>query len=220
MMKSKCWNLGVLCNINGNGRLDFIAGEDWRCPYIWWWKQPVIITKKWRKYLIGIFANKFHTQLWADVDGEGNPELVAGNYRFKPMNDVGKEWQRFHFAQGYVGTLVGVAWFKVEHDPHELWQEHILANDLFDPHSLIIADFTSNGLPDICVIEMNFIENPQVILFINRGNGKFETHVVDEGVGSHDAKLIHINGRPAIVGKSFTGKYLGEVHIWIPKWEH
>lgn len=285
---------GVLADVNNDGRLDFIAGGDSRSPYIWWWEQPTNPTEKWRRHIIGKFANKFHTQIWinidgrgelvtwnqgqrailrlkpvddlrrawqasfiaknvegeglawADVDGDGKPELIAGNYWFKPSDNECKEWQRFQFAEGYVGTLVEaadldgdgrveivlsegdaqyfgrkemgrVAWFKARNDPRQLWQEHVLANDLVDPHSLIVADLTGDGLPDICVIEMDFTENPQVILFVNRGNGRFETHVVDEGVGSHDARLIHVDGKPAIVGKPFIGKWLGEVHLWMPK---
>ncbi|MFA4044853.1 MAG: hypothetical protein HZRFUVUK_001654, partial [Candidatus Fervidibacterota bacterium] len=41
--------------------------------------------------------------------------------------------------------------------------------------------------------------------------------VVDSGVGSHDAKLIRIGNKPAVVGKPFTGKHLGEVHLWVMK---
>jgi hypothetical protein len=287
---------GALGDVNGDGRLDFIAGGDWRSPNLWWWEQPTDPTQKWKRHIIGTFANKFHTQLWvdidgdgkgelvtwnqgqkallwlkpqsdptkewqsfviardvdgeglawADVDGDGKPELIAGNFWFKPSGDVRKEWQRFQFAKGYVGTVVEaadldndgrveivlaegdaqyfgrkeqgrVAWFKSGKDPRQLWREHVLASDLVDPHSLIVADFTGDGLPDICVIEMDFTDRPQVILFVNKGNGKFETHVVDSGVGSHDAKLIRIGNKPAVVGKPFTGKHLGEVHLWVIK---
>ncbi|MEM2169970.1 MAG: VCBS repeat-containing protein, partial [Candidatus Bathyarchaeia archaeon] len=217
---------GVLADVNNDGRLDFIAGGDWRSPYIWWWEQPINPAERWRRHIIGKFANKFHTQIWinvdsggelvtwnqgqrallrlkpaddprktwqfsfiardvegeglawADVDGDGKSELIAGNYWFKPSNDECREWQRFQFAEGYVGTLVEaadldgdgrveivlsegdaqyfgrkemgrVAWFKARNDPRQLWQEHVLANDLVDPHSLVVADFTGDGLPDI-----------------------------------------------------------------------
>lgn len=288
---------GALGDVDGDGRLDFMAGGDWRGePRLWWWRHPPDPMGRWNRYAIGTFAPKFHTQLWvdvdgdgkgelvswnqgqkailwlkpqddptkpwhaftlasdvdgeglawADVDGDGKGELIAGNFWFKPKDEVHDEWQRFRFAQGYVGTVVEtadldgdgrveiilsegdaqyfgrkergrVAWFKWEADPRQPWREHVLACDLVDPHSLIVADFTGDGLPDICVIEMNFTDRPQVILFVNRGGGKFETHVADEGVGSHDAKLIHIGGRPAVVGKPFTGKYLGQVHLWTLK---
>ncbi|MFA0783767.1 FG-GAP repeat domain-containing protein [Fervidibacter sacchari] len=287
---------GALGDVNGDGRLDFIAGGDWRSPHLWWWEQPADPTQKWKRHIIGTFANKFHTQLWADIDGDGKgelvtwnqgqkallwlkpqsdprkewqsfviardvdgeglawadvdgdckPELIAGNFWFKPTGDIRKEWQRFQFAKGYVGTVVEaadldndgrveiilsegdaqyfgrkeqgrVAWFKSGKDPRQLWREHVLASDLVDPHSLVVADFTGDGLLDICVIEMDFTDRPQVILFVNKGNGKFETHVVDSGVGSHDAKLIRIGNKPAVVGKPFTGKFLGEVHLWVMK---
>ncbi|MEM3479110.1 MAG: VCBS repeat-containing protein [Candidatus Bathyarchaeia archaeon] len=137
------------------------------------------------------------------MDGDGRVEIVLS------------EGDAQYFGRKEMGR---VAWFKARNDPRQLWQEHVLANDLVDPHSLVVADFTGDGLPDICVIEMDFTENPQVILFVNRGDGEFEAHVVDEGVGSHDARLIHVDGRPAIVGKPFIGRWLGEVHLWMPKW--
>lgn len=287
---------GALGDVDGDGRLDFLAGGDWRSPHLWWWRQPPDPSQKWQRFPIGSFATTFHTQLWvdidgdgqgelitwnqggkallwlkpgvdptkawkafviaqdvqgeglawADVDGDGQAELIAGDFWFKPQGDARQGWQRFAFAQGYVGTVVAsadldgdgrmeivlaegdaqyfgrkeqgrVAWFKAPEDPRQLWQEHVLANDLVDPHSLVIADFTGDGLLDICVIEMDFTPRPQVILFLNRGNGRFETHVVDEGVGSHDAKLIRIGKRVGIVGKPFIGNYLGEVHLWLPK---
>ncbi len=287
---------GALGDVDGDGRLDFLAGGDWRSPHLWWWRQPPDPSQKWQRFLLGTFAPTFHTQLWvdvdgdgkgelvtwnqgnkallwlkpgadplkvweafviaqdvqgeglawADVDGDGQSELIAGNFWLKPQGDVRQEWQRFAFAQGYVGTVVAsadldgdgrmeivlaegdaqyfgrkeqgrVAWFKATDDPRRLWQEHVLANDLVDPHSLVIADFTGDGLLDICVIEMDFTSRPQVILFVNRGNGRFETHVVDEGVGSHDAKLIRISERVGIVGKPFIGNSLGEVHLWLPR---
>lgn len=287
---------GVLGDVDGDGRADFIAGGDWRSSHLWWWRQPSDPKQKWQRFVIGSFANKFHTQLWvdvdgddkgelvtwnqgqkallwlkpqndptkewqafviardiegeglawADVDGDGKPELIAGNFWFKPTSNVRREWQRFQFAKGYVGTVVEtadldndgrveiilsegdaqyfgrkeqgrVAWFKAGDDPRQIWRENVLASHLVDPHSLIVADFTGDGLLDICVIEMDFTECPQVILFVNRSNGKFETHVVDAGVGSHDAKLIRINGKPTVVGKPFTGKHLGEVHLWVMK---
>ncbi|MEM2741393.1 MAG: hypothetical protein QXD95_04525 [Nitrososphaeria archaeon] len=54
---------GVLGDVDGDGKLDFIAGGDYKSPNLWWWKQPDDLNKKWNRYLIGSFSPKFHTQI-------------------------------------------------------------------------------------------------------------------------------------------------------------
>jgi len=70
---------GALGDVDSDGKLDFIAGGDWRNPNLWWWRQPSDPNQKWQRFVIGSFANKFHTQLWVDVDGDGRGELVTWN---------------------------------------------------------------------------------------------------------------------------------------------
>ncbi len=109
---------GVLADVNGDGRLDFIAGGDWRSPYLWWWEQLANPSGKWRRHIIGEFSNKFHTQIWVNINGEG--ELVSWNQgqksllRLKPRDNPRERWLAYFIARDLEGE--GLAWADVDCD--------------------------------------------------------------------------------------------------------
>ena len=100
------------------------------------------------------------------------------------------------FAVGFAGTRVAVGDLNQdgkleivltegERDPAKLawisqpyWVPNVLRRDLFHPHSLAVADFNGNGLPDIFVGEMGLAKdpNPRLIVYLNLGEGRFEEH--------------------------------------------
>jgi hypothetical protein len=176
-----------------------------------------------------------------DIDGDGRTEIVAGTNLYHSAGDgVGAErqWTRRSYATGWDdvrvavadldddGTLeivvaegdspaygthpARVAWF----DPPD-WDCHLLADDLFCPHSLQAADVTGNGCPDIYVGEMGLGEHetPRQLLFSN-DHGQFTEHTLDTGVPTHEAKLIDVDGdgRLDIVGKSYAPD--AHVDVW------
>ena len=131
-----------------------------------------------------------------DVDDDGEPELV--------------------FAEGdspLLGEGMGrVAWF----DPPD-WEEHVLHDDLYCPHTLQLADFDGNGSLDVYVAEMGAGENDETaqhVLFRNRGGGDFRETVVASGVPTHEAKAIDVDGdgRPDLLGKSYEPN--AHVDVW------
>ena len=167
----------------------------------------------------------------ADLDGDGRNEIVAGPNIFWPTGDPHQPWRRQTFAPGYVQTRVAVADLdgdgrleivlcEGESHPGRLawcappaWEPHLLRNDLFHPHSLQVADFNGNGLVDIFVGEMGLGENPdpKMMVYLNRGQGRFEEVIIQRGIPTHEAKVGDLtgNGRPDIVGKP----YYPERHI-------
>jgi len=158
-----------------------------------------------------------------DLDGDGQNEILAGPNIFRSTGNG--HWSRSSFATDFVMTRVAVADLDRDGDleivlseggshPGRLavckapnWEPKVLIDDLFHPHSLEIADFNGNGTPDIFVGEMGLGKNPNPRMFIlaNRGDGEFETVVIQEGIPIHEGKVGDLtgNGRPDIIGKPY-----------------
>ena len=169
----------------------------------------------------------------ADVDGDGQTEIIAGPYVFQRR---GEEWHRHPVAPDYrltcvaVGDLNGdgvpeillsegesepgrLAWFSGF--PH--FRAHLLREDLFHPHSLGIADFDGDGRPDIFVGEMGLGRNdsPRLFVLLNRGDGTFEEVLVDERHAMHcgRAGILGDSALPSIVSKPYDPGQ--QVDLWL-----
>lgn len=167
-----------------------------------------------------------------DVDGDGVNEIVAGTNIFHRPTDPCLLWERQELAQFVktgiaLGDLTGdgipeivaaegesypgrLAWFDRE------GHQHLLADNLFHPHSLAVADLTGNGALDIMVGEMGLgqCENPRLIVYANDGAAHFEKLIAAEGVPMHNAQVgdVNGNGRLDIVSKPYNpGNW---VNIW------
>jgi hypothetical protein len=181
-----------------------------------------------------------------DIDGDGLNEIVMGNWWFKQVDGV---WQSHKFTNGYITNKIALGdvdgdgvveiivsegdpviygktqggrlgWFKPGDDINDLWVEHTLDDGLLDAHTLLTADFTGNGLPDILCGEIGIghretrdyrRRDPWILLYENLGDGIFARHIVDQGAGIHDGQLADLtgNGRLDIISKPLHGP-----HIW------
>lgn len=302
---------GALADINGNGRLDFVAGSDSTGNRIFWFENPGVSGELWPLHEIFVMPeNQSHDQFvadmdgdgrlevyfwnqrtqtlfyvpvpddptispWpnvseivtgvrqegfavADVDGDGKDELIAGQSWFKAPASPGGEWTRHIIAEDFVSPRVAAGDFhgkgKIEvilaegdasyltdryygrvarcsfgDDPTQPWEVEILHDKLADPHSVVIADFTGNGLPDLFIGELgdpsaNDRHTPAQRVYFNEG-GTLTERVIDEGLGTHESKAIYIDGKVGVVCKSYRSVREGvphteavdSIHIWFPE---
>jgi hypothetical protein len=160
-----------------------------------------------------------------DIDGDGRNEVLAGPNVFRPSSP-GDLWAAEPVAPDFVQTRVGAADLdgdgeleivlcEGESEPGRLawfkqpgWRLHLLRDDLFHPHSMAIADFDGDGLPDIFVAEMGLGRNPspRMFIYLNCGGGEFEEVLIHEGTPTHEAKVGDLtgNGLPDIIGKPYS----------------
>ncbi len=172
-----------------------------------------------------------------DIDGDGRPELIAGGNVF--ISEQGS-WRRETFAPGWRWTRVAVGDLNGDGTPEIVLaegdrpyhdgklgrlgvfdpvdqDETVLADDLHNPHTLQLADFTDTGVPDIFVAEMGLGTNhdSRHLLYRNDGHGDFHPELLSQGIPTHEAKVVDLNGdgRLDIVGKSYTPTH--HVDAWI-----
>jgi hypothetical protein len=172
----------------------------------------------------------------ADINNDGKNEIIAGPYWFEKKESG---WKEHRINPLLEKTCVAVADIngdgkleiilsEGEKYPAKLvWygnapyfdEEHILADDLFHPHSLLVVDIDNDGKDEIIVGEMGLgkhPEQPRVFLYKIIGDN-FEQIIMDKGKPTHEAKILKMKdtGRIGIVNKPFDpGNY---VEMWIVK---
>lgn len=149
---------GDFHDIDRDGDLDIILGQDASGKAIWWWENPYPdFSKPWVcRYIKNSGANKHHDQTVADFDGDGQAEFVSWNQKAKklllfeiPSDPKSTEpwpstaiysWSSGREREGFpsipvdidqdgkVDIVGGGSWFK--HIGEKKYEEHVIDADM------------------------------------------------------------------------------------------
>jgi hypothetical protein len=172
----------------------------------------------------------------ADIDGDGQPDIVGGGLWFKHLGggrfraneiDGGYHFSRSGAGQlseggrpevvlvvgDGVGPLMMYEWVK------GTWKPNVLIEEIDNGHSLAVTDFDRDGHLDIFCSEMRLNGgNPDSKIYILLGDGKgnFRQTVIATGFDNHESKLADLDGDGAldILGKPYNHG-APRVDIWL-----
>jgi hypothetical protein len=116
---------GALGDVTGNGRMDLVAGQNINQYDLYWFEQPDDPREEWTRRLVTDDFEKYHDVAVADVDGDGDVEVVG----LSQESEV-------------------VFYYDVPEDPRrEPWpvaNRHVVAEDI-DVEGVQIGDFDGDG---------------------------------------------------------------------------
>ena len=185
----------ALADLDGDGQTEIVAGT-------FWYKY---VSGHWEAYR---FAEDYITTLVAvgDLDGDGHLEIVLS------------EGDACIYGYPEGGKL---GWFKRGEDIREMWTEHRLEDHLRDPHSLQLGDLCGNGRLDLLVGEIGVRDTleqnpPRLFVYEHDGWGGFTRHLIDQGVGTHHARLVDLRGRGVldIASRPLHGPDKWKIFVW------
>jgi len=168
---------GAAFDLTGNGRLDVVAGE-MHDNHLYWWENPPNPTQRWtRRVIEDQIRGNYHDQIFADVDGDGEPELVilskmddVGVYYDLPDDPTVEPWpaDRRHViyeglkleglavadidGDGVNEIIVAGGYFKPPARKAKPWRRIGVAEHLESPR-VAVADLTGNGALDLVFSE-------------------------------------------------------------------
>jgi hypothetical protein len=149
-----------------------------------------------------------------DIDGDGVDDIVGGGRWFKSNGDGGFTENiidaSYTFTRSVAGQFIEggrpevillagdghAPMYLYEQDDKGTWNKTMLIQKVIDGHSIDVLDFNGDGHLDIFCGEMNLGGNPdaKIRILLGDGTGNFIHHLVSEGLGTHESKIVDLDG--------------------------
>ena len=128
-------------DVNKDGLPDIIVSAAHDYGLFWFEQVHKDGEISWKKHIIDKSWSQVHSVVLADLDGDGEPEIIAGK-RFMAHNGG----DRGEFEP------LGVYWYKAKRNGKEVvWEKHVLTYDegVGAGMNIVVADMNGDGRPDI-----------------------------------------------------------------------
>ena len=171
---------GALADITGDGKLDVLAGGHWGQHDAYWFEQPDDPREEWPVHVLCNDYHKYHDQAFADVDDDGEPEVVLLSqysevicYYDVPDDPTQEPWPRAnrHVVAAGLGDVEGIQVLDIDGDGrtelvagrrvfHRLdadgteWEAERVAPDWEDERVRVVAaDIDEDGAYELLLTE-------------------------------------------------------------------
>jgi len=176
-------------DIDGDGDMDVVATSD-NLHHVSWWRNENGIGTSWTKIIIGEVFNGAKSADCADIDGDGDMDVLAAAYESNM-----------------------IAWWENEYGTGTTWTRHTITESFASAIKVLGVDINNNG--DVDVLGAAAIGD-EITLWENNGYGTSWTeHVIASdfnAVSCICTSDIDGNGTIDVVGGASTDDY----HAW---WE-
>lgn len=156
----------ALCDIDGDGLLDLVAGDMYTSQdRVAWFRNPGNGTGNWSMFRIGTAINWVDRIGGADLNGDGRRDIVISEENIGSQPDASVYW----YEQPVDPTSPG-------------WTRHLLVRQ-YTTNSLDLADMNGDG--DIDIITGEHRGTEELTIWDNDGLGQFTKRLIDSGKESH-----------------------------------